>query len=89
PTIPLIIRFAEYNSFITYSIYPEGIFRRSQLLGSSISLSPHIKVIRSICTSESLRTSTRVFSGFILLRYNSPYFGFQYIRPISAPLHGT
>uniref|UniRef100_A0A8R1XPG7 Uncharacterized protein n=1 Tax=Onchocerca volvulus TaxID=6282 RepID=A0A8R1XPG7_ONCVO len=33
---------------------------------------PYTKVRRSICTSESLRTSTRVSSGFILLRYSSP-----------------
>ncbi|VDK83892.1 unnamed protein product, partial [Onchocerca ochengi] len=40
PTIPLIIRFTECSSFITYSIYPEGNFRGNQLLDCSISLSP-------------------------------------------------
>uniref|UniRef100_A0A8R1XYK9 Uncharacterized protein n=1 Tax=Onchocerca volvulus TaxID=6282 RepID=A0A8R1XYK9_ONCVO len=40
PTTPPFVRFTEFNSFITYSIYPEGIFRRNQLLDCSISLSP-------------------------------------------------
>uniref|UniRef100_A0A8R1TQS4 Uncharacterized protein n=1 Tax=Onchocerca volvulus TaxID=6282 RepID=A0A8R1TQS4_ONCVO len=35
-TIPLIIRFTEYNSFIMYSIYHEGNCRRNQLLDCSI-----------------------------------------------------
>ncbi|CAG2232687.1 IDS [Mytilus edulis] len=38
-----------------------------------------------ICTSESLRTSTRVSSGFVLLRHSSPSFGSQRVRSCSAP----
>uniref|UniRef100_K7HRT6 Uncharacterized protein n=1 Tax=Caenorhabditis japonica TaxID=281687 RepID=K7HRT6_CAEJA len=36
---------------------------------------PYTQVYRSICTSEPIRTSTRVSSGFILLRHSSPSFG--------------
>ena len=45
---------------------------------------PYTQVRRSICTSESLRTSTRVSSGFILLRHSSPSFGSQRARSRSA-----
>ena len=38
---------------------------------------PYTQVKRSICTSEPLRTSTRVSSGFILLEHSSPSFGSQ------------
>ena len=47
---------------------------------------PYTQVRRSICTSESLWTSTRVSSGFILLRHSSPSFGSQRVRSISAQL---
>ena len=40
---------------------------------------PYTQLRRSICTSESLRTSTRVSSGFILARHSSPSFGSQHI----------
>jgi len=46
---------------------------------------PYTQVRRSICTSEPLRTSTRVSSGFILLRHSSPSFGSQHIRSTSTP----
>ncbi len=46
---------------------------------------PYTKVWRSICTSESLRTSTRVSSGFVLPRHSSPSFGSQRVRSHSAP----
>jgi len=36
---------------------------------------PHTQIWRSICTSEPLRTSTRVSSGFILFTHSSPSFG--------------
>ncbi|XP_003366574.1 hypothetical protein Tsp_15093, partial [Trichinella spiralis] len=35
---------------------------------------------RVICTSTPLRTSTRVSSGFILLKHSSPSFGYQCAR---------
>ena len=38
---------------------------------------PYTQVWRSICTSESLRASTRVSSGFALLKHSSPSFGSQ------------
>ena len=38
---------------------------------------PYTQVCRSICTSESLRASTRVSSGFALLKHSSPSFGSQ------------
>ena len=50
---------------------------------------PYTQVRRSICTSESLRTSTRVSSGFILLRNSSPSFGSQRVRSVSAPLQAV
>ncbi|CAN7111027.1 unnamed protein product [Brassica rapa subsp. narinosa] len=36
---------------------------------------PYTQVRRTICTSVSLRASTRVSSGFAQLRHSSPYFG--------------
>ena len=45
---------------------------------------PYTQVRRSICTSESLRTSTRVSSGFVLLRHSSPSFGSQRTCSCSA-----
>jgi hypothetical protein len=41
---------------------------------------PYTRVRRSICTSESLRASTRVSSGFALLGHSSPSFGSQPAR---------
>src|SRR6478672_12327805 len=41
---------------------------------------PYTQVRRSICTSESLRASTRVSPGFALLKHSSPSFGSQHIR---------
>ena len=38
---------------------------------------PYTQIGRSICTSESLRASTRVSSGFTLFRHSSPSFGSQ------------
>ena len=40
---------------------------------------PYTQIWPSICTSERLRTSTRVSSGFILSRHSSPSFGSQQI----------
>jgi len=40
---------------------------------------PYTQVWRSICTSESLQTSTRVSPGFVLPRHRSPSFGYQRI----------
>jgi len=41
---------------------------------------PYTQVRRSICTLESLRTSTRVSPGFVLLKHSSPSFGSQHLR---------
>src|ERR1700677_2313390 len=38
----------------------------------------YTQIRRSICTSESLRASTRVSSGFTLFRHSSPSFGSQH-----------
>src|SRR5437868_4277718 len=46
---------------------------------------PYTQVRRTICTSVSLRTSTRVSSGFILLRHSSPSFGSRQVRSHSNP----
>ena len=46
---------------------------------------PYTQVRRSICTSESLRASTRVSSGFTLLKHSSPSFGSQHARSYSNP----
>ena len=47
---------------------------------------PYTKVRRSICTSESKRTSTRVSSGFVLPRHSSPSFGSQRVHYWCASL---
>src|SRR5260221_12231993 len=41
---------------------------------------PYTQIRRSICTSESLRASTRVSSGFTLFRHSSPSFGSSHTR---------
>ena len=46
---------------------------------------PYTQLRRSICTSESLRTSTRVSSGFILARHSSPSFGSQHVCSWYSP----
>src|SRR5688500_13461833 len=40
---------------------------------------PYTRLRRSICTSESLRTSTRVSPGFVLAGHRSPSFGSQHV----------
>ncbi len=40
---------------------------------------PYTQVRRSICTLESLRTSTKLSLGFALLRHSSPSFGSQHV----------
>ena len=44
---------------------------------------PYTQVRRTICTSVSLRASTRVSSGFALLRHSSPSFGSQQVYSYS------
>ena len=46
---------------------------------------PYTQIRRSICTSESLRASTRVSSGFTLFRHSSPSFGSQHTRSTAEP----
>lgn len=46
---------------------------------------PYTQVRRTICTSVSLRASTRVSSGFALLRHSSPSFGSQQVCSHSNP----
>jgi hypothetical protein len=41
---------------------------------------PYTQIRRTICTSVSLRTSTRVSPGFILPKHSSPSFGSQQLR---------
>ena len=48
---------------------------------------PYTQIRRSICTSESLRASTRVSSGFTLFRHSSPSFGSQHTCSTAEPLH--
>jgi len=45
---------------------------------------PKTQLRRTICTTESLRTSTRVSPGFVLARPRSPSFGYQRVRSGSA-----
>ena len=40
---------------------------------------PYTHIWRTICTSVSLRASTRVSSGFALYRHSSPSFGYQHL----------
>src|SRR3990167_9223719 len=44
---------------------------------------PYTQVRRSICTSESLRASTRISPGFTLLIHSSPSFGSQQPNSLS------
>lgn len=46
---------------------------------------PYTQIRRSICTSEPLRASTRVSSGFTLSRHSSPSFGSQQLCSYSNP----
>ncbi|CAN7088012.1 unnamed protein product [Brassica rapa subsp. narinosa] len=46
---------------------------------------PYTQVRRTICTSVSLRASTRVSSGFAPLRHSSPSFGSQQACSHSNP----
>ncbi len=46
---------------------------------------PYTRIARSICTSESLPTSTRVSSGLVVPGHSSPSFGCQRVRSRSAP----
>ncbi|KDQ32212.1 hypothetical protein PLEOSDRAFT_49049 [Pleurotus ostreatus PC15] len=46
---------------------------------------PYTQIRRSICTSESLRASTRVSSGFALFRHSSPSFGSQHTCSTAYP----
>ena len=49
---------------------------------------PYTQIRRTICTSVSLRASTRVSSGFTLFRHSSPSFGSQQICSYSNPPEG-
>lgn len=48
---------------------------------------PYTQVRRTICTSVSLRASTRVSSGFAPLRHSSPSFGSRHACSHSNPSH--
>jgi len=50
---------------------------------------PYTQVKRTICTSVSLRASTRVSPGFTLLRHSSPSFGSQRICSYSNLLQAN
>jgi hypothetical protein len=50
---------------------------------------PYTQIRRSICTSESLRASTRVSSGFALFRHSSPSFGSQHACSTADPTSKT
>lgn len=48
---------------------------------------PYTQLWRSICTSETLRTSTRVSPGFILAKHSSLSFGSQHLCSGYPPTH--
>src|SRR3569623_298387 len=50
---------------------------------------PYTQVKRTICTSVSLRASTRVSPGYTLLRHSSPSFGSQQICSYSNLLQAN
>ena len=50
---------------------------------------PYTQVRRTICTSVSLRASTRVSPGFTLLRHSSPSFGSQRSCSCASSTLGT
>ncbi|KAL0290670.1 UNVERIFIED_CONTAM: hypothetical protein Sangu_2564100 [Sesamum angustifolium] len=60
--MPLIIGFTDRNSRSSSS-YPEGTSEGTSLLDGSLVFRPYTQVRRTICTSVSLRASTRVSSG--------------------------
>ncbi|KAJ3897349.1 hypothetical protein F5879DRAFT_814014 [Lentinula edodes] len=45
---------------------------------------PYTQIQQLICTSESLRASTRVSSGFTLIRHSSPSFRSQHTCSTAA-----
>lgn len=49
---------------------------------------PYTQFRRSICTSESLRSSIRVSPDFDLTRHSSPSFGSQHLCSERACIHG-
>jgi len=80
----LIIRFTSWNWG------PDSAILRETSAGTSyqkvrLVFRPHAQVRRSICTSEPLRASTRVSSGFALLMHSSPSFGSDPARSYSNP----
>ncbi len=78
-----------------YSLYLIKLIRASAILretsaGTSYQMvrlvfRPYTQIRRSICTSEPLRASTRVSSGFTLFRHSSPSFGSQQLCSYSNP----
>ena len=50
---------------------------------------PYTQIRRTICTSVSLRASTRVSPGFTLFRHSSPSFGSQHICSYSDQWQAT
>jgi len=83
PPSPLIIRFTEQDCICTS--YSEENFGGNQLLDSSISLSPLYPNLTIDLTSEPLRSSTSVSTGFNLSGYSSLSFGSQQLCYNSVP----
>ena len=50
---------------------------------------PYTKLCKAICTSAHVRASTRVSSGFALVRHSSPSFGSQHMRYLEQTRLGT
>ncbi|KAJ5598932.1 hypothetical protein N7510_011882, partial [Penicillium lagena] len=65
--------------------YPEETSAGTSYQMVRLVFRPYTQIRRSICTSEPLRASTRVSSGFALFRHSSPSFGSQQLRSYSNP----
>jgi len=96
---PLIHCFTRHNYIRSGSSYPEGNFRRNQLLGGSMSLSPLCPCVTSNLHVSTVRpASITVSHDFTVQGYSSPPFGSNYqcfdskLNPMdsrSAPVEGS
>ena len=63
---------------ISAEIYLRVVSRGTSYFQFRLAFHPYTQVIRAICTSAPVRTSTLLSKGFILLRYRSTGFGYRF-----------
>lgn len=77
-----------YQIFLIKLLLSWGKFRREPATTMvRLVFRPYAQIWRWICTSQSLRTSIRISSDFILFEYSSPSFGSQQISSNSNIIH--